>query len=808
MQRYKKLALLLYFLTTVSWGYGQISISGTVTDQNQQPLVGATVILSGTQIGAATDANGRFSISKVPLSTQQLEVRYLGYQTKVVPIVLTPNQSIDLPIQLTPAGQALDEVVVQGQSDAEILNAGSIKTQVIETAQYKHQSASIIELINRTPGIRIRQAGGLGSNYQINLNGFQGNSIRLFKDGIPMDYLGTAYSVGLVPSNTLQRVEVYKGVLPAELGSDALGGALNLVSLPKNSNNVSASYEIASFNTHRATVNTTLNAKNNKTFGGVEAFYNYSDNNYDVNVNYVDADTRNEVPIKAKLFHNTFRQHYVELFFGLRNRTWADEFKLSATNFKLYRENQFGLLMQFPIGAAFNTQTGHFIPTLRYKKRLFNNRVKVDQFFAYSKITRVAVDTLDGQYDWLGNFTANTNNQEPGEVGDANLTTMDMYNTTSRSTITYSLHPHHLLTVNAVYNVYTQEGTDPYGEMTEGDNPVPLISLPADYNKLVVGMAVDSELKDNKLHNSFQVKYFSSQSSGLSYDVSTGSVGDEEESASLSTFGIGNSVRYSFTPRSYVRLSAEQTARLPNQREVFGDGDNILANFGLKPERSTNVNLGLHYKDSSHFMVDVNLFYRYTKDMISTELSEEAIFSIAENLNKVRGCGLETEVRYDFLKHYMLKGNMTYQSFRQKGHQDDETALYDDARVSNMPYFIANLGAAADFKNVFRKKDALKCYWNYSYVHLYFLKRIPKNLEPDGFLQLWGEPGLETSLLIGDQNMHAAGIVWIPNQVKQFSIGVEVKNIFDQAVYDNFKIQNAGRSFHIKLTYALNFSNI
>lgn len=810
MQNYKKTGLFLFFFAFAGLVQGQVILSGIVTNQDQEPLYGASIWIKALEIGAVTDHTGHFSIARVPAGTHNIECRYLGYKNKVITLEVGNTPIRDLAIEMEASDQALDEVIVEGQSVAELKKTGSIKIQVIETEAFKQQSASVVELINRSPGIRIRQSGGLGSNTQINLNGFQGNAIRVFKDGIPMDYLGSAYSIGFVPTNSLERVEVYKGVLPANLGADALGGALNLVSSNKNSSSLSASYEIASFNTHRFTLNTNFVSKNNRFFGGIEAFYNYSDNDYKVNVNYVDNSENgndNEVPIETRLFHNMFRQRYIEVYAGLKNLSWADELKFSATHFKTHRDNQFGQLMQYPIGAAYNTQTGNFIPALRYQKRLFHDKLKLDQFIAYSKITRLAVDTLDGRYDWRGHYTANVNNQEPGEVGSANLTTMDMYNTTSRTAAIYSLNERNTLTFNAIYNVYSQKGSDPYGEYTEGENPVQLISLPADYNKLVMGLALDSDFKEDAIRNSLQVKYYNSQSSGLSYDSSTGLVSDEEQSASISTYGIGNSVRYKVSNSTFLRLSAEQAIRLPSQSEIFGNGDTKLANFGLKSEQSINANVGVHYQDTSHITLDMNLFYRYTKDMISTELSEESIYSISENLTKVRGYGLELEARYRFLGHFELKGNMTYQSFRQKGHQENETDLYNDARVSNMPYFFANLGLTAHFRNVFNQNDNLRAYWNYAYVHMYYLKRIPKNLEPDGFLQLWGEPGLQTDLMIDNQNMHSAGVVWVPGQYQQLSVGLEMKNIFDQAVYDNFKIQNAGRSFHFKLTYTLNFLN-
>lgn len=795
------LSFALMLICSISVVLGQNSLSGRILDQNRSPLPGATILIKGQTSGWISEENGEFTLTDLRDSTFILQVRYLGFDTKEVAVHLS-QESRSIQIQLSESKDMLNDVIVS-QSKAELSQQSPIKTEVINAKEFQDQSATLNELINRTPGVRIRQSGGMGSNVQINLNGFQGNSVRVFKNGIPIDYLGAGYSIGLVPTNSLDRVDMYKGVVPVSLGADALGGAINLVSKDVKSSSISASYEFASFNTHRATLNTALVSKNNKFFGGFEAFYNYSDNNYKANVNYVDEVTRNEVPIETELFHNSFRQHYIEAFVGFQNVVWADQFKISAVNFKLHRQNQFGPLMQYPMGAAYNTETGDFIPSLRWEKKFIDNKLKLDQFLVYSKITRMAVDTLNGRYDWRGKFIPNENGQEPGELGSANLTTMNRYNTISQTTAVYSLMPNHTLTLNAVYTKYSQEGDDPYGEMSEGDDPVRLISLPADYNKLVVGLSLDSDLFGDKIQNSLQGKYYNSQSSGLSYDVASGLVSDEEQSASNSTFGVGNSIRYAYKQGSYVLLSGEQATRLPTQREIFGDGDVLLANFGLKPERSTNINLNVHHASNEQLTMEFNLFYRYTKDMISTRLSEEGLFSVNENLDKVKGYGLEMGFHYSFFTHYKLRGNMTYQSFRQVGHQPSETALYDDARVSNMPYFFGNLGLEARLQSIITKKDAIRAYWNYSYVHSYFLKRIPKNLEPDGFLQLWGDPGLETELYINPQHLHSAGLVWKPNKDKALSAGFEVKNIFDKPIYDNFKIQNASRSFHVKLIYSI-----
>jgi outer membrane cobalamin receptor len=123
----------------------------------------------------------------------------------------------------------LSEVTVSAAAQGHFAGRQAIRTTVVDVKPLETQPASLTELMNRSAGIRIRQTGGLGSETSIMLNGFGGKSIRYFKDGIPMDYLGEAFNFSIVPLTVIDRVEVYKGVLPVSLGADALGGAVNIV---------------------------------------------------------------------------------------------------------------------------------------------------------------------------------------------------------------------------------------------------------------------------------------------------------------------------------------------------------------------------------------------------------------------------------------------------------------------------------------------------------------------------------------------------------------------------------------------------
>ena len=125
----------------------------------------------------------------------------------------------------------LNEVSVTSASKSKIIEQQAIKTTVVDVKSVSVQTANLSELLNRTVGLRVRQTGGLGSSVNLMMNGFEGKAIKYFKDGIPMDYLGSAFSFSLVPINQIDRIEVYKGVLPTALGADALGGGVNIVCL-------------------------------------------------------------------------------------------------------------------------------------------------------------------------------------------------------------------------------------------------------------------------------------------------------------------------------------------------------------------------------------------------------------------------------------------------------------------------------------------------------------------------------------------------------------------------------------------------
>ncbi|CAM9974919.1 unnamed protein product, partial [Chrysoparadoxa australica] len=94
----------------------QQSVSGTITDENGDPLPGATIQEKGTSNGTITDVEGGFSLS-VP-ENASLTMSFVGYETKEIAV----NSRSVIDVSLTPDISALQEVVVVGYGETKKVN--------------------------------------------------------------------------------------------------------------------------------------------------------------------------------------------------------------------------------------------------------------------------------------------------------------------------------------------------------------------------------------------------------------------------------------------------------------------------------------------------------------------------------------------------------------------------------------------------------------------------------------------------------------------------------------------------------------
>lgn len=755
--------------------------------------MGAVAIIEELNLVAETDSAGNYRFEDVPAGTYSLKIKYIGHDDYVQKITLLEGEThtINIEIEEDKSIQKLQEVVVMGKTETQEVKEQAIKAEVVDTKKVQHESVTLSELMNRTPGIRMRQVGGLGSATNMMINGFQGRAIKFFKDGIPMSYLGAGFDISSVPVNMLERVEVYKGVLPIHLGADALGGAVNLVSKNSLPKYVDASYEHASFNTHRVTLTGLYHDTARKVFVGASTFFNHSDNNYKVVADVEDYETANLVPKEVRLFHNKFTNYYAELFGGVKNTKWADELRFGLTGFHITRQNQFGARMTQPFGAAQSIQHS-IVPTLRYQKSFLKKKIHFDQFFAYNTIHVQQVDTAGGLYDWYGEFRPSAN--RVGEMTTlGSLAKIQYTYLTSRTNLSYQISKAHKIEFNATYIGMHMVGSDRFGKKFS-DSQRDILSVPAEYNKTILSLGLQSKIYKEIITNVLAVKRYHYTTdyvyAGNYPPVEAPSTTQNE------TWGVAEALKVAVSPHSFFRASVELATRMPEQDEIFGDGNLQLSNLRLKPERSTNMNLGFRSEKSQKYAIELNTFYRVTQDLIINVAPVNFMFSQYQNVEDVKGLGMEADANLSILKWLKVNGNFTYQEFRLQNTGFKST---EGARLKNTPYFFANAGLNTVHKTLFSKNDKLQFYWYYSFVREYYLDYIPVKKEPDGFLGLWGKARFDAPNIIPNQHIQSVGLTYSP--ISDLSIGFQVKNVLDAMVYNNFRVQNAGRSFHVKINY-------
>lgn len=131
-------------------------VTGQLLDEQGEPMIGVTVMVKGTTTGAVTDFDGNFTIEDVPAGASELQVSYIGYETKDVQI-----SSSSMQIKMNPDNELLDEVVVVGYGTQKKANLTGAVTSMKNDDLLKAKAAnSTNALIGRMPGIIAKQASG------------------------------------------------------------------------------------------------------------------------------------------------------------------------------------------------------------------------------------------------------------------------------------------------------------------------------------------------------------------------------------------------------------------------------------------------------------------------------------------------------------------------------------------------------------------------------------------------------------------------------------------------------------------------
>jgi len=225
----KPLLLTWIFLLACMLSFAQRAIHGKVVDESGLPVIGATILVQGTQIGTTSNNNGEFSLS-IPESATHLQVRSIGYEAVTIPVTAETSYTITLHATT----RSLNQVVVTAlgiRRDVRSLGYASQEVNARELT-ISHQPNLVNALQGRVAGVMIGSTGGgPGQGASILIRGVNSldpgkNNQPLFVvDGIPVD--NTTSTFGTTGGRGVQMTNRIADINPDDIESITVlrGGA-------------------------------------------------------------------------------------------------------------------------------------------------------------------------------------------------------------------------------------------------------------------------------------------------------------------------------------------------------------------------------------------------------------------------------------------------------------------------------------------------------------------------------------------------------------------------------------------------------
>jgi hypothetical protein len=230
----KKIAVLLLFLgTTFNLMAGIGKIEGKVTDETNAPLIGATVKIEGTLLGARTDIDGHFIIKNIELGKYNLEVSYVSYEKKLITdIIIKDDNIVTVNVSMAKAPKGMKEVTIKATLKKENLSSLLVQQKNLATISDGISAESIrrtpdrntSDVLKRVSGVSINEGKfavvrGLPDRYNMAmLNGMVLPSTEADRK---------AFSFDMFPSSLLDNITILKAATP-DMQGDFAGGVIDL----------------------------------------------------------------------------------------------------------------------------------------------------------------------------------------------------------------------------------------------------------------------------------------------------------------------------------------------------------------------------------------------------------------------------------------------------------------------------------------------------------------------------------------------------------------------------------------------------
>lgn len=676
--------------------------------------------------------------------------------------------------------EKLEKVTVTDEDSQIItdLRHSPMPVSVVDASKFHGRSISLNDVLKRVAGLRVKQTGGLGTRTTLAIHGLEGKRVKIFLDGTPLNAPDGTFGINDIPIQLIKRVEIYKGAIPAKFGGDALGGAINVVTIDTpDGGYIDFTNSFGSYGEHRLTfiAKDTFDEYNLEM--GVGGFYNKADNDYTIESPYVEG-------LEIKRDHDAF-ESFVAAFVGTARDYWFDEISWELVRYESKKEVQ-GI--QTNIQEAQNNSIVNLLALEFEKDQFLHKDLELEYSIALVDLELNHIDKAETCYNFDGSIR-----NCPGE-GRGEITGIPHDSKDKQEEIRHDLNLHYVINSNHSLNYHMNTQTSKY----KPNDP-----LATEYLNFEAGVypsksinTVHSVSHESKYYNKRIINDMGLKSYHYNYDITPTpkiqGVDIQTNKHKGKEIGFYESIRFEIIDDLYLKGSYEHAYRLPDNGEVFGDGGYIDPAPNLVPEESNNLNAGVLF-DSYKFLhfpwfkMEANYFYKDVTNMIKLQPGNNTAGYI--NMGKVEVKGYEVEANIDINNDLYIFANYTNQTLLDKqkyvqgtNNVPNPTYNYD---IPNIAKQYGNLGLEYKILGLIRNDSLFKVFWETNWVDEYYY----------GF-----EMSVHQDRKIESQTTHTSGFEYSFNDDRMI-LGFEVRNLTDEEVTDVYNNPLMGRTFHLNLRY-------
>jgi len=213
--------------------FAQNTVTGTVTDAGSgNGLAGANVVVGGTTMGAAADADGYYVIENVPDGTYTLTASVIGYESGNATITLPGAGSVDFALEASALEMSALEVFASRATRYTPVAYSNVEKEDVEL---RLGSQDLPMVLNLTPSVYATMQGGGAGDARINVRGFNQRNVAIMINGVPVNDMENGWVYwsnwdGIADATS--SIQMQRGLSAVNLATPSIGGTMNIITDP------------------------------------------------------------------------------------------------------------------------------------------------------------------------------------------------------------------------------------------------------------------------------------------------------------------------------------------------------------------------------------------------------------------------------------------------------------------------------------------------------------------------------------------------------------------------------------------------